>query len=154
MWCLGTPGTFWRHCSQSCVYSDETTWHPRWKMPLENPWKCHFCDSKFQNIPSFLDPQELVPLVRVPKPPAIHYQPSQCYLKTFWQPWLTCLFILVYQRMLFFLLFCFWLMLCFLSDQNFSGDRCDTLNRLQALKCQNLSNPSSKATPTQVLTCC
>lgn len=35
------------------------------------------------------------------------------------------------------------------SDENFAGDRCDTLNRLQALKCQNLSNPLSKATPTQ-----
>ena len=33
------PGTFRqsfrRHCSQSCAYSDETTWHPRWwRIPL------------------------------------------------------------------------------------------------------------------------
>ena len=58
------------------------------------------------------------------------------------------------SKNMYILLFCFWLMLCFLSDQNFAGDRCDTLNRLQALNCQGLSNPSSKGTPTQVLTCC
>ena len=29
MQCLGTPGTFLRHCSQSSVYSDETTWRLR-----------------------------------------------------------------------------------------------------------------------------
>ena len=52
MQCCGMPGTFRRHCSQSCVYSDKTTWHPRWKVLIENPWKCHFRDSKFQNAPS------------------------------------------------------------------------------------------------------
>ena len=31
---------------------------------------------KFQNVPRCLSPQELVPLVRVPKPPTIHYQPA------------------------------------------------------------------------------
>ena len=31
-----------------------------------NPWKCHFRDSKFQNVPRCLGPQELVPSVRVP----------------------------------------------------------------------------------------
>ena len=60
------PGTFRqsfrRHCSQSCAYSDETTWHPRWwRIPLENPWKCHFGDSKFQNVARCHGPQELVP---------------------------------------------------------------------------------------------
>ena len=40
----------------------------------KTPWKCHFRDSKFQNVPSCLGPQELVPLARVPKPPTIHYQ--------------------------------------------------------------------------------
>ena len=65
VWCV-----FWRNNMASKV--ENASW---------NPWKCHFSDSKFQNVPSFLDPQELVPLVRVPKPPAIHYQPSQCYLK-------------------------------------------------------------------------
>ena len=34
----------------SLVYSDETTWHPRWKIPLENLWKHHFRDSNFQNV--------------------------------------------------------------------------------------------------------
>ena len=38
--------------SQSCVYSDETTWRLRWKIPLENPWRRHFRDSKFQNVPT------------------------------------------------------------------------------------------------------
>ena len=49
--------------SQSCVYPVETTWCLQWKIPLENPWKCHFQDSKFQNVPRCLGPQELVPLV-------------------------------------------------------------------------------------------
>ena len=51
MWCLGTPGTFWWHCSQSCMYSDETTWDLWSETLLENPWKCHFRDSNFQNVP-------------------------------------------------------------------------------------------------------
>ena len=29
-----------------------------------------------RNVPRCLGPQELVPLVRVPKPPTIHYQPA------------------------------------------------------------------------------
>ena len=32
------------------------------KIPPENPWKHHFRDSKFQNVPRCLGPQELVPL--------------------------------------------------------------------------------------------
>ena len=46
MQCHGTPGTFELHCAQSRMYSDETTWHPQWKILLENPWKWHFQDSK------------------------------------------------------------------------------------------------------------
>ena len=48
--------------------------------------KCHFRDSKFQNVPRCLGPQdlELVPLVRVLKPPTIHYQPAT--LKRFDSP--------------------------------------------------------------------
>ena len=53
------------------MYSEETTWCLRWKIPLENPWKLHFRDSKFQNVPGCLGSQELVPLVQVPKPPTI-----------------------------------------------------------------------------------
>ena len=34
-----------------CEYSDLTTLHPQWKIPLENPWKCYFRDFKFQNVP-------------------------------------------------------------------------------------------------------
>ena len=30
-------------------------------IPLENPWKWHFRDSEFQNVPGCLTPQELVP---------------------------------------------------------------------------------------------
>ena len=30
-------------------------------VPLENPWKCHFRDSKFQNVATCPDPQEFVP---------------------------------------------------------------------------------------------
>ena len=45
-----------------CAYSDETTWHPQWwRIPLENPRKCHFRDSKFHNVASCHVPQELVP---------------------------------------------------------------------------------------------
>ena len=65
-----------RHCSQSYVYSDETTQHLRWKIPRENPCERHFRDSKFLNVPRCLSPQELLPLVRVPKSPTIHYQPA------------------------------------------------------------------------------
>ena len=72
----GTPGTFRRHCFQSCVYSDETTWRPRWKIPIEHPWRRDFRDSKFHNVPRCLDPQKRAPLVRVPRPPTIHYQPA------------------------------------------------------------------------------
>ena len=37
--------------------------------------KRHLQDSKFQNVPTrCLGPQELVPLVQVPKPPTIRYQ--------------------------------------------------------------------------------
>ena len=52
-------------------YSDETTWHPP-----ENPWKRHFRDSNSQNVPRCLSPQELVPLVQVPKLVTIHCQPA------------------------------------------------------------------------------
>ena len=33
---------------------------------LENPWKWHFQDSKFENVPRCLSPKKLVPLVLVP----------------------------------------------------------------------------------------
>ena len=85
MRCHEMPGTFWRHCSQSCVYSDEATWHLRWRNMSSNHWKWHFQDSKFQNVRRCFGPQELVPLVPVPKLPTIHHQPG--HLKTFWQPW-------------------------------------------------------------------
>ena len=35
------------------------------EIPLENPWKWHFQDSKSQNVPRCLSPKKLVPLVRV-----------------------------------------------------------------------------------------
>ena len=35
-----------------------------------------FWFSKFRNVPRYLGPQELVPLVQVPKPPTIHYEPA------------------------------------------------------------------------------
>ena len=56
---------FWRNKIASAV--ENTSW---------NPWKCHFWGSKFQNVPRCLSPQELVPLVRVPKLPMVHYQPA------------------------------------------------------------------------------
>ena len=51
------------------IYPWPHWWHPRWKIPLENPWKHHFWDSKFQNDPWCCSLQELAPLVQVPKPP-------------------------------------------------------------------------------------
>ena len=50
------PGTFQRHCSQSCMYSDETTWRPQWKIqctavPLETSGKAI---SKTLNFKLFL----------------------------------------------------------------------------------------------------
>ena len=47
-----------------------------WKIPLENPWKWHFPDSKFQNVPRCFSPQEFVLLVRVPKLATIRYPPA------------------------------------------------------------------------------
>ena len=35
------------------------------EIPLENPWKWHFRDSKFQNVARCLSPKKLVPLVLV-----------------------------------------------------------------------------------------
>ena len=59
------------------MYSDETIMASAIEIPLGNPWKWHFRDSKnFQNVPRCLSPKKLVPLVRVPKPPTIHYQPA------------------------------------------------------------------------------
>ena len=74
------------HCSQSCVYSDETTWCPQWKMWHENLWKRNFRDSKFQNVPRCLRLNKLVPFGASSK--AAYYSLSDCYLKTCWQPWL------------------------------------------------------------------
>ena len=48
VWYLGMPGTFWLHCSQSCVYSDKTTWRLQWETPLKNPWRRHYRDSDFK----------------------------------------------------------------------------------------------------------
>ena len=45
------------------IYPWPHWWHPQCKIPLENPWKHHFWDSKFQNDPWCHSPQELVPLV-------------------------------------------------------------------------------------------
>ena len=83
------PGTFRqsfrRHCSQSCAYSDETTWYPRWwRIPLENPWKCHFRDSKFHNVARCHGPQELVPWCEFQS--RLLFIIICLLLKTFWQP--------------------------------------------------------------------
>ena len=90
MRCLGMPGTVWRHYSQSCVYSNETkiTWHPQWKIPLENLWKRHFRDSVFQNVPRCLTCAVGV------SSKAACYSLSACYLKTFWQP---CILINIFS---------------------------------------------------------
>ena len=48
VWYLGMPGTFWLHCSQSCMYSDKTTWCLQWETPLKNPWRRHYQDSDFK----------------------------------------------------------------------------------------------------------
>ena len=44
----GMARTFWRHCSQSWVYSDKTTWCLQWETPLKNPWTRHYWDSGFK----------------------------------------------------------------------------------------------------------
>ena len=78
------PGTFQRRCSQSCLYSDETTRRQWWKIPLENLWKRHFRDSIFQSVPRCLSPKELVLWYESLKPPTIYYQPAT--LKRFDSP--------------------------------------------------------------------
>ena len=54
-------------------------------VPLENPWKCHFRDSKFQNVATCHDPQERVPWCESQRR-LLFIIICQCYLKTFWQP--------------------------------------------------------------------
>ena len=46
------------------------------KYLLKTPGNTISRDSNFQNVPRCLRAQELVPLVQVPKPPIIHYQPA------------------------------------------------------------------------------
>ena len=64
----------------SLVYSEETTWHPRWKIPQENLWKHHFKMS-LQYMPG---PSRTCAFGASSK--ATYYSLSACYLKTFWQP--------------------------------------------------------------------
>ena len=51
----GTRGTFQRHCSQSCLYSDDWKQHGvhsgKYSVPLENLKKGHFQDCNFQTVP-------------------------------------------------------------------------------------------------------
>ena len=71
---------FWRNNMASAV--ENTSW---------NPLEMDIRDAKFQNISRRLSRQKLVPLVRAPKSPTIHYQQS-LLLKNF----LTALSIMVY----------------------------------------------------------
>ena len=61
------------------MYSDKKTWRLQWKIALENSGNAISNSLKFQKL-MYLDAsigaQELVPLVQVPKPPTIHYQPA------------------------------------------------------------------------------
>ena len=47
----------WVQLSQGGQKRQKTKWwwRPQWKIPPENPWKRHFRDSKFQNIPTIVD---------------------------------------------------------------------------------------------------
>ena len=62
---------FWRNNMVSAV--ENTAWKP---LETRFLWKRDFRDSKFQNLPRCLGPNKLVPLMQVPKPPIIHYQPA------------------------------------------------------------------------------
>ena len=46
----------WVQLSQGGQKRQKTKWwwRPQWKIPPENPWKRHFQDSKFQNIPTIM----------------------------------------------------------------------------------------------------
>ena len=55
-----------------CVFWWNNVWYAVKNAPSK-PLQMSF--QKF-NVPRCLGPQELVPLVRVPKPPTIHYQPA------------------------------------------------------------------------------
>ena len=62
------------HCSQ-CILMKQHGVHGG-KYLLETPRNAISETLKFQNVPRCLGPKELVPLVRVPKLPTIHYQPA------------------------------------------------------------------------------
>ena len=68
------PGTFRRHCSQSCIYYDYKLHGVRGGKHLLKT--AGNAISETQNDARCLSSQELVPSVRVPKPPTIHYQPA------------------------------------------------------------------------------
>ena len=57
---------------------------PREYVPLENPWKCHFRDSKFQNVAKCHDPQEFVPWCEFLSRVVLII--ICLLLNTFWQP--------------------------------------------------------------------
>ena len=48
-----------------CILTKQHGVHDGDTVPLENPWKWHFQDSKFENVPRCLSPKKLVPLVLV-----------------------------------------------------------------------------------------
>ena len=59
--------------SPACILTKQHGIHSG-KYPLKTHGNA-ISETNFQTIPRCLRPQELVPLVRVPKLPTIHYQP-------------------------------------------------------------------------------
>ena len=55
------------------------------EIPLENPCKRHFRDSKFQNVPRCLGPSRTCAFGGASSKVA-YYSLSACYLEPFWQP--------------------------------------------------------------------
>ena len=78
--CLGTPGTCWQHCSQACVYSNQTTWHKWLETPFETLGNAITETLIFKSSLDALAPKNLCLWCEF-------HSLSACYLiKTFWQP--------------------------------------------------------------------
>ena len=77
------PGTFWWHCSQSCMYSDETTWHLRSETLVKTPGNAI---SETLIFKMSLDAWPSRTCAFGASSRSAYYSLSACYVKTFWQP--------------------------------------------------------------------
>ena len=81
--CRGTPGTFWRYCSKSGMYSVKTNGV---RGGINTPWKPP--ERRLPRLKMSLDASALTNLcLWCEFQSRLLFLLSACYLKTFWQPW-------------------------------------------------------------------